>query len=233
MFEIIPIYTLLAIIILIPSTLFILWKNKHLEKKKLGVILVLSLLATIVWDTVAIKTGIWGFKDENVSWWIVGVPLEEYIFGLWLTVTALGIYTSLPKFRKHTISEPHLAEIPLLGIIFFLQFLVVISLMNNPISYIKWLLFFAIIPSIFYLWRKGEHIDEVRLLATCICIAVITVVIDNIFVPLGAWHYNEASLLGRIGYIYLDDILFGIFNSIIIVGFYTSLPSKNMFTKKW
>ncbi|MBX4181463.1 lycopene cyclase domain-containing protein [Candidatus Parcubacteria bacterium] len=233
MFEALPIYTFLTLIILIPFTFFVLWKDKHLNKNKLYLILVLSLIATIVWDTVAIKTGIWGFLDANVSWRIIGIPIEEYIFGIWLTVMVLGIYTSLPRFKKHTISEPHFKEIPLLCIIFFLQFILVISLITNPISYIKWLLFFAIIPSIFYLWRKGERIDEVRLLATCLCMACIVIIIDNIFVPLGAWHYSEVSLLGHIGHIYWDDILFGIFNSVIIIGFYTSIPSRKMLTKKW
>jgi lycopene cyclase domain-containing protein len=193
----------------------------------------MCVVATIIWDTVAIRLGIWGFLKENTSWWILGIPLEEYIFGLWLPIVILGIYTSLPKFKKHSIKEPHLKEIPLLFLIFILQFFVLIYLLYNPVSYLGWLLLLAIIPSLFYLWRRGEKIDEVRLLVTCICVTAIVIAVDNVFVPLGAWHYNDNALLGNIGYIYFDDILFGIFNSIIVVGFYTSLPSEHIFKGKW
>lgn len=194
------------------------------------------IVATIIWDSVAIRLNIWGFLKQNVSFWILGIPLEEYLFGLWFPVTILGIYTLLPKFKKHSIPEPHLKELPLLGLVFLLQSIVLISIFQNPISYIKWTLFISIIPSLFYLWRKGEKIDEVRLLVTCVLMVLITIFIDSIFVPLGAWHYNELAILGHVGYIYFDDILFGVFNTIAIIGFYTSytsIPIKNTLMAKW
>ncbi len=229
----IPTYTLLVLIFFVPPVFFILKRDKKLDKKKLAVVLFFCLIATVIWDTVAINLGIWGFPKESVSLWLFGIPLEEYMFGIWFPITILGIYTMLPKFRKHSIPEPHLKEWPLLCLVFFLQSIVLFLIFLNPVSYLNWLLFIAVLPSLFYLWRKGEKIDEVRLLITCICMAAIVVIVDHIFVPLGAWHYNEAALLGRIGYIYFDDILFGIFNSIAIIGFYTSLPSKHMLTGKW
>lgn len=228
-----PIYTFLVIVFFLPIIILVLKKDKKLDHKKLGIVLLFCIIATIIWDTIAIRLGIWGFPDENVSFWIYGIPLEEYVFGLWMPITILGIYTSLPRFRKHSIPEPHLKEIPLLVLVFLLQLIVLFSLFHNPISYIKWLLLLAAIPSLFYMWRKGERIDEMRLLITVLCMALIVIIIDSIFVPLGAWYYNDAALIAHFGTIYLDDILFGIFNAIAIVGFYTSLPSKHMWTGKW
>lgn len=229
-----PTYTRLAVVFLIlPAIFFVFRKGEHLNKKKLVVVLIFCVIVTIIWDATAIRLGIWGFHQDKISAWVFGIPIEEYIFGLWLPITVLGIYTSLPKFKNYLINEPHFREVPLLGVVFSLQLLVWFSMLANPVSYIKWILFITAIPSIFYLWRKGERIDEIRLLITCCLVAAVVVFIDSIFVPLGAWYYNDAALLSHFGTIYSDDILFGIFNSIAIVGFYTSLPSRRVLTGKW
>ncbi len=229
----IPIYTLLVIIFFLPVIWLILSKNKKLDKKKMIAILALCVIATIIWDTAAIKLDLWSFTKTNVSLWILGIPLEEYIFGLWLPITVLGIYTSLPKFRVSSLPEPHIREVPLISFVFLLQFITMLFMISNPVSYFKWTLFLAIIPSIFYLWRKGEKIDEIRLIITCALMVIIFVLVDLTFVPLGAWFYNDFATLGHYGYIYYDDFIFGVSNSILLVGLYTSLPSKNILKGKW
>lgn len=83
------------------------------------------------------------------------------------------------------------------------------------------------------MWRKGEKIDEARLFITCFIMIGITVIIDLIFITNGAWYYDNGALIGRIGVVPIDDILFGIFNAITIIGFYTSLPNKNTLTARW
>ena len=156
-------------------------------------------------------------------------------FGLWLSILVLGIYTSLPHSR-HTKSYPkrHVGVTALLGVIFIFQLGVIPSLYANPFSYIRWLLFLAIVPAPFYLLRKGEHIDKKRLVLTALLVSGITVLVDFIFVPAGAWRYGAHTLLFPESSLFVtEDILFAIFNAIIIVGFYTSLPKKYVFTGAW
>ncbi|MDP2922865.1 MAG: lycopene cyclase domain-containing protein [Candidatus Omnitrophota bacterium] len=227
--DFIPGYTKLALVFLIlPSIFFVMRKEEQFDEKKYAVTLLFAVIATIVWDSVAIRAWLWRFPTEAVSFWILGIPLEEYVFGLWLPTIVLGIYTSLPKWKQELKPriEPRLAELPLFGILFIIQLIVFSALLSDPDSYIKWLLFFATIPSFFFMWRKGEKIDERRLLATIGIMVLVAVVIDLIFIPARAWLYNEHTLLFRIGLIPFDDILFGIFNAILVIGFYTSLPSQ-------
>jgi lycopene cyclase domain-containing protein len=83
------------------------------------------------------------------------------------------------------------------------------------------------------MFRKREHIDEYRLLLTVILLLLVMVAMDLVFIPANTWYYNSAALLGRVGFIPIDDFLFGIFNAILVIGFYTSIPVGNLLKKKW
>ena len=235
-FPYLPSYTRLAIGILIPIAMFFIFrKEERLDEKKFLVIMAISFIATILWDTIAIKFGIWGFHRENTSIWILGVPLEEYIFGIWLSSTILGIYTSLPHFKHYPLNTAKISDVTLLVVVFLLQSVAWLTIIfSDPASYIKWLIILGAIPSLFYLLRKGETIDEVRLLMTCLIMIAIAIIIDIIFIKANAWYYNEQALaIGRVGIVPIEDLLFTIFTSITIIGIYTSLPPKKMLTGKW
>jgi len=231
-----PNYSRLALVFLVlPSLFFVFRKGSSLNLKKYLLIIILSPIFTIIWDTTAQATWLWRFPKEAVSFWILGIPLEEYFFAFWFITMVLGIYTSLPKLKIRPgifDNHPHITEPFLFTIIFILQFTAFSFLFTNPESYIKWLIVFAILPSVFYLWRKREHIDEQRLLITLIIMFAVAILIDLIFIPGNVWYYNELSLIGRIGIVPIDDILFILFNSIFLIGFYTSLPNKNMWLGK-
>ena len=165
----------------------------------------------------------------------MGVPLEEYLFAFWLVTVTLGIYTSLPNDqRKHILNIPHFKIIPVIIFTSFAQLSVLYFLIfGNINSYIKWLLVLAIIPSIFYIFRKGEKIDYKKMFYTSLIMGAITILYDYIFIPIGAWHHYDSALLGKIGMVPIDDILFSIFSAITIIGFYTSIPHNHPFTGKW
>ena len=230
-----PSYTRWAVILLIlPSIFFIFRAESTLDRKKLFIISVIGIILGLVWDHVAIGLQIWDFPKESVIGWFLGIPIEEYIFAVCFSIIVIGIYTSLPKFKYHIQDGPRLKELPLLGLIFSAQIIVwVLFFYSNVQSYFKWLLFLAILPSIFYLWRKGEKIDEVRMFITAAIIVVATLVVDVIFINSHSWfHFNDA-LLGRIGVVPIDDILFGVFIGVSVIGLYTSLPKNHLLTGKW
>lgn len=230
-----PSYTKWAVILLIlPSIFFLFRKESTLDRKKLFIILVIALVMGMIWDTIAINLEIWGFPRQNVLGWFLGIPLEEYIFAVSFVVITLGIYTSLPHFRQSVYDGPRLKEIPLLCLVFSIQLIVWSTLLySNAQSYIKWLLFLAIPPSLFYLWRTGEKIDEMRMFLTAGMLAIMTLAMDVIFTRANSWFHYDVALLGRIGIVPIDDILFSVFIGVSIVGFYTSLPYKHLFTGKW
>ena len=49
------------------------------EGKNFSVVVPLAIFATVVWDTVALRFGLWDFPLGSTSFWILGVPAEEYV----------------------------------------------------------------------------------------------------------------------------------------------------------
>lgn len=230
-----PAYTQWAIILLIlPSIFFIIAEKRKLNFKKLAVISGIGVLMGIIWDTIAIRMNIWNFPKESVIGWLLGIPIEEYVFAVCFCIVVIGIYTSLPKFRYHISDGPRMREVPLLILVFVFQIASWLWLFySDGESYLKWLLFLAIIPSIFYLWRKGEKIDEARLGITVLILIVATIITDIIFIKSASWYHNDSALIGRIGIVPIDDILFSVFIGISVIGLYTSLPKKHIISGKW
>ncbi len=230
-----PPYTKWAIILLIlPSVFAIARSGSKLDPAKTCVACLGSVIGAWGWDTAAMSLGTWGFPVTSVSGYLIGIPIEEYIFAVSIPIFALGVYTSLPAFRKQVYDGPRISENPLLIGIFILQSLVLWSILHsNAAAYIKWLLLLAIIPAIFYLWRKGEKIDEIRLFITCLVAVTVTFIVDPIFILSGSWYYGENALLGKIWVVPIEDILFSIFLTVLVVGFYTSLPKKHLLTGRW
>lgn len=228
-------YTKWAFVLLVlPSIFFVFRKESSLDKEKFALICVGALIATLFWDYAAIHLGIWDFPRHNVSGWLFGIPLEEYVFGICFSAITLGVYTSLPHFREKLYDGPRIREIPLLAAVSIMEFVLLMTLLfSDAQSYFKWLLVFAIVPSLFYLWRRGEKIDEVRLAITILIGLVVCIPLDLIFIGSGSWFYHESALLWKIGRIPVEDLLFVIFTSITVVGLYTSLPKKRLFSGSW
>lgn len=229
--DVLPSYTKLALVFLIlPIIFFAFRREEQINEKKYLIVIIFSILVTIFYDTIAQTTWLWRFPNESVSIWILGIPIEEYIFGFWFPTVVIGVYTSLPKNKRASVSIlnkfPRVKESLLFGIIFSLQIITWAILISDPASYWGWVIFLAVLPSIFYMWRKRERIDERRLLITTFIMLLVVVLIDLIFIPANTWYYNEAALLGKIGMIPVDDFLFTLFNTIFVIGFYTSLSSK-------
>ncbi len=232
-----PSYTVLSLtFLLLPSLFFIFRKHEHIDRRKFTAILLLGVAAGILWDRIAITYQIWGFPEESISGWFLGIPLEEYLFALFFCAVTLGIYTSLPRFVQPKLLEPFKIRTIPITFIFLLLETGALSLIffTNIDSYFKWLLILAIIPSFFFIARKGEKIDFIRLTITCLIMSTLVIlIIDGVFIPAKTWIYYDQALIGRFGFIPIDDVLFAFFNTIVVVGFYTSLPHKHPITGNW
>lgn len=229
-----PVYTRWSFILLfLPSVFFIFRKGSRIDRKTLFLIWALTILGAILWDKLALAYNLWYFPPAGVSGYIFGIPFEEYIWGLSFSTIAVGIYTSLPAFRQNVYDGPRVKDVYLLCIIFVLDILAIFWLFRSGTSsYFKWLLVIAILPSFIFLWRKGERIDEVKFIITAGIFLLYFIWNDHVFILTRSWGYNESALIGRIGIVPIDDILFGIFHLILCIGFYTSLLPKNRLGNK-
>lgn len=230
LFNTLPSYLFFAFLFLIiPSTYFLFRREKTLDEKKYLLIVLISLIGGLVWDTIALHFQLWNFPKQTTLIWLFGLPLEEFIFFITFPTITLGIYSTLPQHRKKKIfsNEPKIKDAVMLLVIFALQIGVFTSMVFFGMSsYIKWLLFFAGFPSAFYLFRKGEKIDELNLAITVVIWVVYMLLIDPFFIISRAWYYGDATLIGKIWIIPIDDLLFVIFCAILTIGIYTSIPKK-------
>jgi lycopene cyclase domain-containing protein len=233
-FPSLPVYTRWAFILLfLPSVFFIFRREAKFDHKALLLVWVLTIFGAILWDKIAYKHNLWYFPATSVSGYLLGIPYEEYIWGLSFTTIAIGIYTSLPKFRHTIYDGPRFQDIYLLCTVFVLDMLAIFWVFSSgTTSYFKWLLVIAILPSLIFLWRKGEKIDEVRLILTIVLFLLYFIWNDHVFILTRSWGYNESALIGRVGIVPIDDILFGFFHVILCIGFYTSLQSKTFKNKR-
>lgn len=233
--EFLPIYTVwITIFLVLPSVFFLFRREEKLDEKRLLVVLLLSLFVGVIWDTIATRLNIWSFPLESVSGSVLGLPVEEYVFYVGFPVVVLGIYTSLPPLRKRVLRKPRFNETPLLISTFLGQLLLLLWIFfTGPISFLKWLLLFAGLPSFFYIWRRGERIDELRLLATVALMLIFSMTMFYILIDGEGWLYEHQALSGRIGIIPIDEILFVTLVSIGIVGLYTSLPQHRFLAGRW
>mgnify|MGYP001580350402 CR=1 FL=1 len=100
---------LMWLTILVCFPLSVLWLT-HLKslmkyKRTISLCVFSGLLFGIPWDYWAIQTRIWEFPRENiVGIWIAGIPLEEYLFLVFVTM----LISTITLILKHRL--PNLIE---------------------------------------------------------------------------------------------------------------------------
>ena len=82
------------------------WKVLNQYRRTVGLCILSSLVFVIPWDYLAIQTRIWEFPRENiVGIWIAGIPLEEYLFLVFVT-TLISTITLILKHWLPNLIEP-------------------------------------------------------------------------------------------------------------------------------
>jgi len=86
----------LLIFAIIPGIIFFIYFK---EKRKqmiysVGVLLIIG----IIWDNIGVKLKFWTLHD--VHYWFLGLPIEEYLFIIFLPLTVIGVYELINKKLK-------------------------------------------------------------------------------------------------------------------------------------
>ncbi|MBI2547487.1 MAG: lycopene cyclase domain-containing protein [Candidatus Aenigmarchaeota archaeon] len=77
---------------------------KH-YKKTLLLCIFFALVFSIPWDYLALKTGMWNFpKENNIGILLAGLPLEEFLFIIFVTLEVSTITLVLKKRVKSLIN---------------------------------------------------------------------------------------------------------------------------------
>ncbi|MBN2600173.1 MAG: lycopene cyclase domain-containing protein [Candidatus Thermoplasmatota archaeon] len=83
---------LLCIFVIIPNIVLLYLNRKYIHWKSLGVALLLSFFIAVVWDQLSVRLGLWVFSHEEMVGNLFGLPIEEYIFFLFVPLLCINIY---------------------------------------------------------------------------------------------------------------------------------------------
>ena len=83
---------LLCIFVILPNIVLLYLNRKRIHLKTLLVsLLVLFLIATL-WDQFSVRMGLWTFSQKEILGNVFGLPIEEYLFFLFVPLLCMNIY---------------------------------------------------------------------------------------------------------------------------------------------
>lgn len=159
----------------------------------------------IIWDVIFVKMGIWGFnKDYHLPLYILGLPLEEWLFFFCIPYASLFIYFSLEYyFPKLTLSKKTV------DIIHFL--LVAVGLLLLLKGWDRWYTRIDMIFFIISLMITKKYLN--RFLLAFLVILIPFFVVNGILTGTGlpepvVWYHSQEFLGMRIGTIPSEDVFY-------------------------
>ena len=89
---------LLIVFAVIPSLILLYMNRDNIRKKVLLVSLFLLFCLGVIWDQLSIRFGIWTFADQEVIGYFLGMPIEEYLFMIFVPLLVITMYLQIEKF---------------------------------------------------------------------------------------------------------------------------------------
>jgi len=92
---------LMIVFAIVPSFILLFFLRDRINFKNLGISLFLLFIIGIIWDYISIEIGIWSFSQDNTVGKFLGIPIEEYLFMIFVPLLVITVYTLIVKiFQK-------------------------------------------------------------------------------------------------------------------------------------
>jgi len=91
---------LITIFAVIPSIILLFYLRDKINLKNLVVSLSLLFVIGFVWDQISVRLGIWNFSDEKIIGKFLGIPIEEYIFFIFVPLLVITVYILINKIDE-------------------------------------------------------------------------------------------------------------------------------------
>jgi len=96
-------YTYIALMLIfavIPSIILLYILRDRIVLKNLAVALVVLFFIGVIWDQISVRLGIWAFSDDKIVGNLFGIPIEEYLFFIFVPLLVIAVYTLINKIMK-------------------------------------------------------------------------------------------------------------------------------------
>jgi len=91
---------LMLVFAVIPSIILLYVLRDRIVLKNLAIALVILFFIGVVWDQISVKLGIWNFSDDKIVGNLFGIPIEEYLFFIFVPLLVIAVYTLINKIMK-------------------------------------------------------------------------------------------------------------------------------------
>jgi lycopene cyclase domain-containing protein len=89
---------LLCIFVIIPNIILLYLNRKRIQLKSLGVALIILFVIAVLWDQLSMRMGLWVFSQDEILGNLFGLPIEEYLFFLFVPLLSINIYLFVEGF---------------------------------------------------------------------------------------------------------------------------------------
>ena len=91
---------LMLIFAIIPSIILLIFLRNKINMKNLALSLFILFIIGLIWDQISVKLGIWSFSEDRIIGNLYGIPIEEYIFFIFVPLLVIMVYTLINKFNE-------------------------------------------------------------------------------------------------------------------------------------
>jgi lycopene cyclase domain-containing protein len=93
---------LLTVFVVLPNIILLYLNKKQLHVRTLLLSLLILFLIAIIWDQISVRLGIWSFSQEEIVGSFLGLPIEEYLFFIFVPLLSINIYLLIVTAWKKT-----------------------------------------------------------------------------------------------------------------------------------
>ncbi|KYK28304.1 hypothetical protein AYK20_07315 [Thermoplasmatales archaeon SG8-52-1] len=82
---------------IIPSLILLYYLRDKFKLKNLIITLFILFISGVIWDQISVRIGIWSFSQDKILGNLFGIPIEEYIFVIFVPLLSITVYNLVKK----------------------------------------------------------------------------------------------------------------------------------------
>ena len=186
--------------------------------------LFISAIVFIAWDIWFADKSVWSFnRDYLLGFFIAGLPIEEWLFFFITPFSCVFIYEVLNYFVKKDIIAPYAKGIS----ITLISALLILGIMNTSRMYTSiTFITLALVLFVLQFILKSSYLPRFYL-TWAVCM-IPFLIVNGMLTAFPVIRYNELHILNvRIFTIPIEDVFYGMLNTLLVIAIYEYLKTKN------
>jgi lycopene cyclase domain-containing protein len=96
-----PLYiVLLTLFVVVPNIVLLYLNRQRLHVRKILLALLILFIIAIIWDQISVRLGIWSFSQDQIVGSFLGLPVEEYLFFIFVPLLSINVYLLVESAGK-------------------------------------------------------------------------------------------------------------------------------------